>query len=158
MGVRSETRTIGGIEITVTQLPARRALRLMTKLARAIIPVLEKGISGADDLIVAMPVIIGQLEPDEADQLACDILSNCSAIAEVNGKRAAYTFENPTMIDAVFTGNMNALMEALVFGIEVNFGNFIGGGSEDSESRDAAPVNTKGSPEFRFRENSNPSG
>jgi hypothetical protein len=123
----TQTKVIDGVEITVQQLPPRRATRLLIKIAGYIAPALGEvapslkgGLAGAD--VSALGVAVGRLAkdlgPDEFDALTNEILEQ--SWATVGGKRQ----ELLRVIDAVFQGKPFGIFQSVVFALEVNYGNF----------------------------------
>ena len=102
MSVRTETRSVRGVELTCTQFPARRALAMMERVAK-----FERGLLSG-----------GELESWPQQLLAC-----CTAL--VDGKQIP--LNSGEMIDAVFSGRLPALADAMAFAIEVNYGDFSDG-------------------------------
>jgi hypothetical protein len=129
--IKSETRTIGGMEFTTTQFPAMQALRISAQLAKTIGPgllqVLGLGVDGKDllkaDVTLVIPAIadmLMRLEPTEVPEHVRMLLSN--TVVTINGRQA--TLNNDDTINAVFTGKLKHIFHALKFVLEVNFADF----------------------------------
>jgi len=142
MALRTETREIAGVEVTSTQFPAMRSLRLMTRLGKVLAPLLG-GLDGVDlktlkmtsqiDLSAlgrALSAAFVQLAEQDAAQLALDILA--SSVALVDGRRVELT--STAKIDGVFDGNLKGLLGAIRFAVEVNYGDFFSGAAPDADT------------------------
>jgi hypothetical protein len=112
MPVKTETRTVRGIEITCTQFPARRALVMLDKVSK-----MERG-------------QLTDLESWPQQILAC-------STALVDDKQIP--LDRGEMIDRVFSGNLPALADAIRFAIEVNFSDFSQGAPESDSDLAARP-------------------
>lgn len=128
MGLKTETETIDGLEVSCTQFPAMRSLGLMTRLGNALAPmlaVLPAGTSldsDATDVAPALGHALGALKPEEAQALVRDVVAGTSVI--VDGKRVELT--DGARIGVVFDGRLGALLQVAWFAIRVNFADFIG--------------------------------
>ncbi len=134
MGLKTETRTIGPFDVSVTQLSAMRAMALLPRLGKAIAPALEKLDMTTDLTKNALPVLVGFLasvEPQEAQALVRDL--NVGTTVTVDGKQRSLSSD--AAIDGVFNGQVPMLLQVTLFAIEVNFGDFFG----DKASAAAAP-------------------
>lgn len=116
---------IDGANYSVTQFPARRALRLKARLIKLFGPVLAQVFLSADakttdeqqkkDLIKAIEILSCSIDENQFDTLAVELLS-CTRKSGVELSAQA--------IDLEFAGDMSALYQVLWFVIEVNFANF----------------------------------
>lgn len=128
MATTTQTKTIDGVAYAVTQLPARRAARLLNRLLRVFGPALG-GLAGAAkggasletaDLSSVGPVLEGlfaRLSEDEQDHLINELL----ATATVDGKEVL------PVLDLHFQGRLGALFKLVGFAVKVNFEDFSGG-------------------------------
>lgn len=119
MGLRTEEREVDGITITVTQFPARKALGMATRVAQAIAPALASGLDGNSGLAL----LFSGMDAAQTEALATDLLA--STTARMGDKEVSFT--NPANIDVVFNGNLAAMLKAVMFAAEVNFGGFFDG-------------------------------
>lgn len=146
--LKTETRTIDGLEVTTTQLPSMRALRLMTRIGRLIMPSLAKldGLSvGAllraemSSIGPAVSELFDRLTDSQAEELVREIL--VATAVDVDGKRVELI--NGAAIDKVYSGNLPALFSTIRFALEVNYGGFFSVDSAPSptaESTTGAPA------------------
>jgi hypothetical protein len=109
--LKTETKTIGGMQVMTTQLPPLRALGLMSRLRKA------GGAAGAE---VSLAELLLSLPPDESKGLACESLVHTSVIVE--GQKVDLTSESA--IDSAFTGRLPALFEVVTFALETTFADF----------------------------------
>ena len=121
MGIETETRAINGSDWQVTQWPARKSLKLKTRMVKLVGPtagrLLSGGLSGMDeemDISSAVDALVDRLNPDTFDQLVQDLLSS----TRIEGKEANQVF------DQHFAGNFSELYQGLAFVLEVNYGDF----------------------------------
>jgi hypothetical protein len=121
--IQTLEKTINGSSYSVTQLPARRALRLQAKLVKLLGPavstifVASGDLDNADQSIPkAIAALASQLDDKSFDQLVLDLLQGQ---ARKNGKEI-----NEAVLDMEFAGNLNELFLLLAFVLEVNFGDF----------------------------------
>lgn len=119
MGIRTESKEIGGRLITVTQFPPLRACELAPRVAKAMAPAL---LSGIPDNGIA--VLFSELTPQEVRSLTITLLE-CTT-ARHDGKELLL---NEVNINTVFAGSIEDLFAAAFFSAEVNFGNFFGAAS-----------------------------
>lgn len=138
MGLRTESRTIDGIDVTVTQHPAIRGLKLGARLTRAIGPTLGylRGMSMQSDtaeLGEALGDLFSRLEGDELTGLLRDVFA--FSAATVDGKIVELTSD--ARIDMAFEGRVRTMIAAALFAIEVNFADFFGGASSGPGPRPA---------------------
>ncbi len=120
--LKTQSKTISGLEITVTQFPAIPAFALAHKLVSLLGSVWGKvpdgsGIAGIGAAICA------SRDPDEMIALLKEVLA-CST-ATCDGKQIP--LNSAEGINAAFAGNMPAMLGAAQFAIEVNFSDFFGG-------------------------------
>jgi hypothetical protein len=123
MAIETLTKIIGNNEYMVTQLPARRALRLQAKLVKLLGPSAalmianaSKDPENADDCLPqAVTLIVNQLDEKTFDQLVIEMLQQ----TRKNGMEL-----NEKAVDSEFAGNLNELFLVLQYVLEVNFGDF----------------------------------
>lgn len=126
MAIETRDKEINGSIYTVTQLPARRALRLKAKLIKVFGPVLAQffvTVSDSKDdestqknnIVKAVEMLGEHLDPNEFENLVVELLQ---------GVRKGGMELTPAIIDLEFAGDMSSLYQVLWFVIEVNFSNF----------------------------------
>lgn len=118
-------KVIDGASYSVTQLPARRALRLKAKLIKQFGPVIaqvfvtatEKGTDEEkkSDLVAAIQILSRHIDENSFEQLIVEMLQ---------GVRKNGVELTPPVIDLEFAGDMAALYQVVYFVVEVNFSNF----------------------------------
>ena len=136
--IRTEEKRIGDSVYSITQLPARRALRLKAKLLRIFgaplaqllfvdetdeettkIIYQEEGEPIAafvkEDLVKALPMLFAQLDEKTYMELVTDLTQNV--------KKDGIDLTEST-IDMEFAGELNTLLSVMWAVIEVNFGSF----------------------------------
>lgn len=135
MALKTETRTIGDLEWTVTQLPSLRGIELTTRVGNLIAPALsgidpdklaktesiEKTDVGA--ILPALGKALMQLEPKELSGLAREAFA--SVVVIVEDRRLALTSE--ASINTAFEGRNESFLPVLKFAIEINCLPFFGG-------------------------------
>lgn len=126
MNLKTDTRTIDGIEFTTQQLPALSSFALMAKLGKLLAPIIGSinGISLDSDLSSLGPALtqlFSQLDGKESQNLAREILPSTSAI--IDGKQI--TLSTPEAINYVFSGKLKTMLLVLKFSLEVNFSDFL---------------------------------
>jgi hypothetical protein len=129
MPFKSETRILDGdppLEVTTTQLPALRAFDLMVVLGRVMGPTLFQAVRLNDEMDVQelSPLVEGvfaRLGNGDGRALIQQILSNTSVKAKDG---TAVVLNGPGVIDAVFSGRLPNLMQAVRIALELNYGNF----------------------------------
>lgn len=126
---------VGGVEIRSTQLPARRALRLLPLIAKAVgkvAPHLDSLDMGAEaDLSSLGPLladVVGSMSPDEADSLISGLLAS-TVIIDGNRK---YELSDPARIDLAFRGRLGLMFRAAAIAFRCNYANFFEGASNPS--------------------------
>jgi len=144
MPIRSEKRTIDGLDVTVTQLSAMRALALLPRIGKALAPAVEKldpsllsSKAGDVQLLAIVPVLtafFSALDSAEATDLIRQL--NVGTTVAWDGKFVDLNSE--AIIDLVFTGRLPTLLKVTAFALEVNFGGFFDG----LPASRAAPVPT----------------
>jgi hypothetical protein len=131
--IKSESKTIEGIQVTTTQLPAMRAFKLFFRLVRLIGPTLgalgdfDPKTDLKDVMKVMSPAFMtsfASLDPDEATALACAILENTTAFLPGQGN---LQLNGQAALDAVFSGRIKTLLNVVVFAVQINFADFFDG-------------------------------
>lgn len=142
--VKTEVKTIGDVTFTTTQLPAMRAYSLFVRLVKAIGPAASV-LMGADknlDLTKLAPVLSGalaNLDTATAEQIALDTLSN--TMASVNGG-PLITLSDRSKMDAVFSGRIKMMFQAIAFAVATNFADFTEGTDLPESSPDPSLGNS----------------
>lgn len=125
--IESKEKIIEGAKYYVSQFPARRALKLKTKLIKLLAPSLftaagnYKGGNildadlGSDTLGKAVSMLVERLDENDLESLIMELL--CMTRRE--GKEITEQY-----FDMVYAGNFSELYKALYFILEVNFGSF----------------------------------
>lgn len=123
--IETKEKSIDGSTYSVTQLPARRAIRLKARLIKLFGPVLaqvfiaatEKGDEAQKkaDLVRAIEILGDHIDENSFESLVVDLL---------NGVRKNGMELTPQTIDMEFAGDMAGLYQVMFFVIEVNFSNF----------------------------------
>jgi hypothetical protein len=144
----TQTREIGGRTFTVTQLPPRRALKLLRRVVAVLGPPLAQGLSATSgrglkevDLTALAPALeklFEQLDDAELDAL----IDGALATARLDGKEVLPVF------DLVFRGRLPDVFKLLVFALEVHFADFFdgtGGGLLDALKAFASRTSTTSS-------------
>lgn len=128
--IETREKQIHGAVYTVTQLPARRALRLKAKLLRLFGPALaqlflpggsDPSISGLpfskSEAVKAVESLMAQLDDRTFENL---VLELCQGVRK-DGMELT-----DSVIDIEFAGDLGTLMQVLWFVIDCNFGSFFG--------------------------------
>ena len=123
MAIETFEKVIGGSNYMITQLPARRALKLQAKLLKLIGPsasllfaAAAKDLDSADDSIPqAVRLLAEQLDDKTFDALVMEM---------IKGVRKEGHEIDERNIDMEFAGNLNELFLVLQYVLEVNFGDF----------------------------------
>ncbi len=136
--IETREKIIEGSNYSVTQLPARKALRLKTKLIKCFGPMLAQlfltvsdGESESDkkiSLVHAIEILSQSIDENTFENLVMELLQ---------GVRKNGVELNQATFDLEFAGNFKELYLVLFFVIEVNFSSFfslIGIGNPFEES------------------------
>lgn len=129
MGLKTEIRTIDGLEVRSAQLPALRTLALSAKLGRVAAPALGRlgGLSlrsSVADLIPAIMDLCSRLGEGEVESLATEILAATSVTVDDGKGPRLVTLNNRQAIDSVFSGRFRTMLYVIVFALEVNYSDF----------------------------------
>ncbi len=134
-----KSKTIAGHEYKVRQLVATKGRLVMLTLARIIGPAAALAASAKDKQSVMGDIITAVLQNVTAD----DFTSLCNTFAEStdlviheDGKRPREP-KLSTVFDLHFAGEYQAMIEWLVFCVEVNFGSFFEGLKSKSDGTSA---------------------
>lgn len=143
MGLKTDKRTIDGIEIHVTQFAAMRGFAVASKVAKVVTPVLPhlKGVTMQTeiaDLAPAIGELFSRLDENEGQALVRDLLAGACAVRD--GQQIPLNTDD--RINLAFEGNMMAMLRAALFAAEVNFSDFFAGSATSSA---ALPSAGKGS-------------
>lgn len=130
----SETTITGAdgaeFEITCIKLEPVPAYLLLAKVGKIIVPAIlaAQGLTGksdAADLIPAINRLFESLTPELANTLMLDLLRSCTCIRPDDaGERERHDLLDVKRINRAFRGNLKAMLLAMKFAIEVNFGDF----------------------------------
>jgi len=145
--IETMEKHINGANYTVTQLPARRALRLKARLIKLFGPVLAQFFVTASkesndnekksDIVKAIEMLGMNLDENSFETLITEML---------NGVRKNGVELNSSTIDIEFAGDMATIYQVVLFVIEVNFSNFlemIGIGSKSLSDNPMPTADTK---------------
>ena len=125
---KTESRMISGMEVRAQQLPAMKALGLLTRLGRVLGPALAKA-GDIPELSLEMDTsdlapVIGELfsatDDDQVVALTKQILACTSVIAD----EKIYHLCDRGAVDDVFAGDLMALLQTIAFTLKVNYGDF----------------------------------
>jgi hypothetical protein len=125
--IEAKTKQISGSTYTVTQMAARRALRMQAKLmkllgpsAGVILSQADKSAKEADQCLPqAITLLVSQLDEKTFDLLVMELLE---------GVRKDNIELTPQVVDLEFAGNLNELFLLLQFVLEVNYSDFFQAG------------------------------
>jgi len=127
--VKTETKTIDGHEITVTQYTAREGLAIFTKLGKLLSPALNElykvddltkiDTEGAGNILPALSVVLNGLSETEFTPFILRILRS-TFIDKKNVTEEIFDME--------FAGKYTLLFKVVGFALEVNFKDFFGAG------------------------------
>ena len=133
MAIKTETRSIGGREIRIRQLPYRDARRVFLTLAKLLGPGLIDTISGAASvadlragkvdpvaLVKGFRDLLHRLEDDQIEALAETFGMACEA--SMGGDRWATM--RAGIRDEIFTGSLTDSFRWLAACVEVNYSDF----------------------------------
>jgi hypothetical protein len=128
--IQTKEKQIKGAVYSVTQLPARRALRLKAKLLRLFGPALvqlflpggtNESMSGLPfsktEAVLAVESLMAQLDDKTFENLVMEL---CQGVRK-DGMELT-----ESVIDIEFAGDLGTLMQVLWFVIDCNFGSFFG--------------------------------
>jgi hypothetical protein len=129
----TQTTSIGEREYSVTQLPAKRGLRLFNKLLRILAPPAARALGGSGDLSlaallkadmgglsVALSLLFEKLTELEQEHILKELFEGARYKDEQSGKSLPL-WES---FDVVFQGRLHEVYKLASFALEVNFGSF----------------------------------
>lgn len=133
--LKTERRTIDGLDIQISQLPAMQSLLLWSRICGLAVPTLGDAVAsipknqlsmqglmdrsdGLEILGKALGGLFKALTPSELESLTRELLSTAQIIQ--NGRTA----DLMTVFDEVFRGRIDSILKTLVFAIQVNYGSF----------------------------------
>ncbi len=131
MSRKSETRQIGGFEVSTTKLRPTSALKLAPKLLKILVPLLR--LQNAADIlqhdagrfVAALTDLLGTLDDATLDTLYRELLCDTSiTVPNDAGVLSVIELNTAQMIDIAFGGQDNGLqllVETMIFVGEVNF-------------------------------------
>ena len=116
-------KTINGSTYSVTQLPARRALKLKARLLKVFGPSLAQMVFtrenesplDQENVVKAITLLVNQLDDATFERLTVEILQ---------GVRKGGMELTESLIDSEFAGDLGTLFLVLGFVMEVNYGSF----------------------------------
>lgn len=126
------SKTIDDLSFTLSPMPARRGLKMFTRLARVLGPALGQlgegfktgGSLAAMDIAplgAALGTAFGALDDTETDAIVNGLLDTCRV--EVEGKSIRFL----DVMDALIAGRTEVLFKLLAWAVEVNYGGFFKG-------------------------------
>lgn len=142
--IETREKIIDGSTYSVTQLPARRALRMKAKLIKIFGPVLAQLFvsatskeAGNMDFVKAIELLGSHIDENSFEQICMELLV---------GVRKDGMELQPATIDLEFAGDIAGLYKVLWFVIEVNYSNFfvfLGIGNDFLSQEQSQIVTTK---------------
>ncbi len=117
MTIETITRSIDGSTYHVTQLPARRALKLKAKLIKTFGTVLSKFLdsSSTNNVANALQAFSQTIDENQFENIIMELLT---------GVRKNGVELSPAIIDIEFAGDMAGIYKVAALVIEVNYENF----------------------------------
>ena len=144
--MRTETRDVRGIKITVTQLEALDLIREWPTVVKrlgsllALLPKINPKKPGdlASQLTESEMLNAFTSLGDNADEVFMMLLATAAAHVGKGENKHLVELDNRAAINEVFSGDMLALFQAGFFALEVHYGDFLGGdGAPDPEADQA---------------------
>ena len=136
--IETREKTIDGAVYSVTQLPARRALKMKARLLKMFGATLGQLFNDSKNVCKAFEVLSQTLDENAFETLCIDLLT---------GVRKSGIELTPATVDIEFAGDIAGLYKVLWFVIEVNYENFfqmMGIGIQDIEQmKNPLPETTK---------------
>jgi|SRR5690606_3922574 len=123
--IETEQKVIGGAVYTATQLPARQALRLKTKILKMFGQSLSKIFQTHDEktiedsILAALPTFFCDVDERQFESLVLELL---------RGVRKDGVELTESIIDLEFAGKIYELYEVIWFVIDLNYRTFWKGG------------------------------
>lgn len=123
--LKSETKEIDGIEFTVVQFPAMKALEVMVSLQRS-----SLGANPNASISQAASAMAG-MDPSATKKMVLDVLACTTALVR-NPDPKLIALNDQKGIDLVFSGKLRTLFRVIEFAVEVNYGDFKEGSEESA--------------------------
>lgn len=136
--LKTERREINGVRYESTTLPARKAVRLGTRVLSLVLPAFGELGDGVENLQSlskladaklqagfigrAAGALVTQLHRENVVELILEILASTLRIDPERNERQQVG--DGAIFDAVYAGNLGELVGAVRFALEVNLGNF----------------------------------
>jgi hypothetical protein len=132
MAKRSETREIGGHDVTVNQFDPTTALKLAPRVGKVLVPILPylKGFdlkAGVESMSPALFTFFEQMQA-QGDDLIPELLKGTSIVlpaedetGKSTGEMRIYDLGQPGMFNIAFMGRLDLMMRVALFAAEVNF-------------------------------------
>lgn len=130
--LKSETRTINGMQISCTQMPVCASYEVAAKVGALIgagaselkgIDFASFGQSDITQFGPGLSVIMSELVKDP--ELPLQLVNGMTVVVDGRLKELSATKES---VNAVFGGDLKTYLLALKFSLELNFASFFGGG------------------------------
>lgn len=127
MKLKTQSKYIDDLEITITQLPPIRAFKLLPKLGRVIGPAISEAMKNgkSGDSLLTLGPALALVSESELEPLMKELFS--TARAKVPNPDRLVALNSDEAINEVFAGNLLMMVKALIFSVEVNYGSFFGG-------------------------------
>jgi hypothetical protein len=123
-----QTREIDGLTVTVQQLPAMRAFKLLHKILKAVAPSAAKALASGDmknvssgNLSEAAEILFDRLSEDDLAAVTRQLLDMAFVTAEGEQRPA----RNGDLLHSAFDGRVGTLIKTIAFALEVNYGDFL---------------------------------
>jgi hypothetical protein len=124
-----QTKQIDDVNVTVTQLPAMRALKLLHRILKAVAPSAAKAMASGDakklaltNLSEAAELLFDRLSEEDLAAVTKQLLSTAFVTAGDEQRPAV----SGDILHGAFDGHIGLLMKVLAFALEVNYGDFLG--------------------------------
>ncbi len=134
--LKTETRDIDGLQVTCTEFPCLQQYALLPRIGE-LGPLIERMAVGPfdEDSPLLLAASLSRLKPEAARALPVALLAGCKVGDAVLASEEA--------IARAFGGNLRASLKAVLFALEVNFGDFF---ADAGRSAPPAPASTTASP------------
>lgn len=150
MGIETKEKTIGDHAFQVTQLPATKARKLLTRLFKLAGPSVGKALEGLgktlkqpgvqkkegegltinlrdldlSKLSDAITLLAQNVFEDDFEYVVAALLEGERVRIQIDGKWPVLTLESS---DLIFAGKLDQMFKLIAFALEVNFAGFFGG-------------------------------
>lgn len=133
-----QKKRIGDIEIRVTAPAPMHALGVWARLAHAMLPALQDGVTADMDIMVLVAKMAAHLRPDEVQELVREVFHGSTSVV-VNGQ--IMSLDSDDEINAAFHGRMPDMIRAAVFAVQTVYAGFTAasGNAEPAAPPAAAP-------------------